>query len=123
MMTRSLMARLGLALILLSALAPAVLPASHTAGLAGTWYYTSVTDAAGKETKMNNRESYITFEEDGSYEFYAGHSITGIYSLKGDVLTLMPENRDPLTYRVAFSAGGKTLTLKNEKGGYALERG
>ncbi len=97
--------------------------ASPAAGLAGTWYYTAVTDAEGKETKMNNRESYITFKEDGTYEFYTGHTIIGTYSLRGDVLILRPENRAPLTYKVVFGEGGKTLTFRNDRGGYALERG
>ena len=93
-----------------------------TATLTGTWYYTSVTDAAGKETKMNNRESYITFSADATYEQYVGRTIVGKYYVKGDTLTLSPENSEARVYQMVFDAGERTLTLKNDKGGYALER-
>jgi hypothetical protein len=87
----------------------------------GTWYYTTIINADGTEKKLSNRESYLWLKEDGSYEHRFGNfGQIGTFAASASRLTLNREDGDKKVYTMTIA--GTTMTLKNDSGGYKLER-
>lgn len=96
---------------------------------AGAAALPTVTRAQGSdETATRAAARFRELRADGTFtQNFATASTTGTingsYTLRGNRLTLNPENRGPSSFTASVSADGNTLTLRGDDGsGYRLTR-
>jgi hypothetical protein len=98
------------------------------AALTGEWFYASLTKADGSVINFAAAGTILELRADGTFmqNFATGstaRTVSGTYTLRGNRLTLAPENGEPTTFTAATSADGNTLTLRGDDGSaYRLTR-
>ncbi len=111
-----------------------VQPGEVSGNVEGEWYYIAIFKD-GAQQELNNRESYLSLKEDGTYLNRFGvlngsGSQEGTYKVSGKTLTLNRSDGYKVSYTMTFGNEGKgshglsgnSLKLSNSDGGFLMER-